>query len=134
MKKMHLAALLGGAMAGSVMFAPAASAQTMPMGAELRGATMQIAFADGVTNTVTFNPDGTASIQGPTDTVAGRWFVDGSRLCLQTAAGRECWPYQAPFMNGQTVTLTSDCASTSQWTALSTAQPPMQQRRPGERG
>jgi len=38
------------------------------------------------------------------------------------------------FQNGQTVTLTSDCASTSQWTALSTAQPPMQQRRPGERG
>ena len=134
MKKMHLAALLGGAMAGSVAFAPAASAQAMPMGEELRGATVQVAFNDGVMNTVTFNADGTATIQGPTETVPGRWYVQNQRLCLEASGARECWPYQAAFRNGQTITLTSDCASTSQWTALSTAQPPMQQRRPGERG
>ena len=134
MKKMHVAALVGGAMAGSVLFAPAASAQTMPMGEELRGATMQVQFADGVVNTVTFNPDGTASIQGPSQSVAGRWWVENQRLCLESSGARECWPYNAAFRNGQTVTLTSDCASTSQWTALSTAQPPVQQRRPGERG
>ena len=133
MKKTHLAAAFVGAMAGSMMMAGAASAQTMPNGAELRGATVQVETANGIVNTVTFNPDGTASIQGRTETVPGRWYVQNQNLCLEAGGARECWPYQSAFRDGQTVVLTSDCAATSRWTALSTAQPPVQQRS-GERG
>ena len=129
MKKMHLAAALAGAMIASMAFADSASAQTMPDGSELRGATVQIETADGIVNTVTFNADGTASIQGRTQTVPGTWYVQGGRLCLVAGGETECWPYNAAFRNGQTVVLTSDCAATSRWTALSTAQ-----RRSGERG
>ncbi|MCA1657827.1 MAG: hypothetical protein LC627_00840 [Verrucomicrobiaceae bacterium] len=126
---MHLAAAFVGAMAGSTMIAETASAQTMPDGSELRGATVQVELDNGVINTVTFNPDGTASIQGRTQTVPGRWYVQGDRLCLEAAGQRECWPYHTAFQNGQMLVLTSDCAATSRWTALSTAQ-----RRRGERG
>jgi hypothetical protein len=131
MKKTHIAAAFVAAMAGSTMMAQSASAQTMPDGSELRGATVQVELADGVVNTVTFNPDGTASIQGRTQTVPGRWWIENQRLCLEAEGDRECWPYNSAFQNGQMLVLTSDCASTSRWTALSTA--PVQRRR-GERG
>jgi hypothetical protein len=131
MKKLHVAAAFVVAMAGSTLMAGTASAQTMPNGAELRGATVQVEFANGVTNMVTFNADGTASIQGATETVPGRWYVQDQRLCLEASGARECWAYQSAFRDGQSVTLTSDCASTSRWTAMNTA--PMQQRS-GERG
>jgi len=131
MKKLHVAAAFVAAVAGSTMMAGTASAQTMPNGAELRGATVQVELPNGVTNVVTFNPDGTASIQGATETVPGRWYVQGSNLCLEASGARECWPYQSAFRDGQSVVLTSDCASTSRWTALSTA--PVQTRS-GERG
>ena len=131
MKKLHVAAAFVAAVAGSTLMAGTASAQTMPNGAELRGATVQVELHNGVTNVVTFNPDGTASIQGATETVPGRWYVQGSNLCLEASGARECWPYQSAFRDGQSVVLTSDCASTSRWTALSTA--PVQTRS-GERG
>ena len=131
MKKMHLAAAFIAAMAGSTMMAGSASAQAMPDGSELRGATVQVVMDNGVVNTVTFNPDGTASIQGRTQVVPGRWYVQDQRLCLEAEGQRECWPYQNAFRDGQGVVLTSDCAATSRWTALSTA--PVQRRR-GERG
>jgi hypothetical protein len=131
MKKMHLAAAFVAAMAGSTMMAESASAQTMPDGSELRGATVQVEFDGGVVNTVTFNADGTASIQGATQTVPGRWWIENQRLCLESGGERECWPYQSAFQDGQMLVLTSDCAATSRWTALSTA--PVQRRR-GERG
>ena len=131
MKKLHVAAAFVAAVAGSTLMAGTASAQTMPNGAELRGATVQVELPNGVTNVVTFNPAGTASIQGATETVPGRWYVQGSNLCLEASGARECWPYQSAFRDGQSVVLTSDCASTSRWTALSTA--PVQTRS-GERG
>ena len=131
MKKLQLAAAFVAAMAGSTLFAGSASAQTMPNGAELRGATVQVETAGGVTHLVTFNADGTASIQGATETVPGRWYVQGQSLCLEANGARECWPYRSAFRDGQSVTVTSDCGSTSRWTALNTA--PVQQRS-GERG
>ena len=131
MKKKQLVWAVAGAIAASMAMADSASAQGMPDGSELRGATMQVAMDSGVTNTVTFNPDGTATIQGRTQTVDGRWWVEGGRLCLEAGGRRECWPYNVAFQTGQTLTLTSDCAATSRWTALSTAQPAP---RPGERG
>jgi len=132
------AAAFAGAILASGLASGTAGAQTVdwPPGAELRGATVQVEFADGVANTVQFHPDGTASITGRSGRlVNGNWFVEGSRLCLQAAGERECWPYQAAFQTGRTPTLTSDCAATSRWTALSTQQPPQPtQQRSGERG
>ncbi len=130
MKKLHVAAAFLVALAGSTLMAGSASAQTMPNGSELRGATVRVDFDNGTTNMVTFNADGTASIQGPTETVPGRWYVQGQNLCLEASGARECWAYNSAFRDGQTLVLTSDCASTSRWTALSTAAPP----RSGERG
>ena len=132
MKKIHLLAAVAGAFASSFLLAPAASAQ-VANGSELRGATVQVQFPDGTLNTLTFNADGTASIQGPAQTVPARWWVQDQQLCLEAVGSRECWPYQRALEVGRTLTLTSSCAATSQWTALSTA-PPDQQRRPGERG
>lgn len=137
MRKSHLAAAVAGTIAALAFGSGSASAQTAdwPLGAELRGASVQVQFADGIVNTVQFNPDGTATITGRSGRVVnGNWFVEGQRLCLQAAGQRECWPYQMAFRTGQPVTLTSDCAATSTWTALSTQQPPPMQRPSGERG
>jgi hypothetical protein len=136
MRKIQLAAAVAGAIVVATLGAGTASAQTAdwPLGAELRGATVQVQLPGGVVNTVQFYPDGTASLTGRSgQVVSGNWFVEGQRLCLQAAGERECWPYRMAFQTGQPVTLTSDCAATSTWTALSTQQPPMQQPS-GERG
>ena len=136
MRKFRYAAGFAAAMFASVVAAGSASAQTAdwPLGSELRGAAAQVEFADGVVNNVNFNPDGTATIQGPGGAnVNANWFVQGNQLCLQTGTGRECWQYSSPFQTGQSLTLTSDCGSTSRWTALSTQQAPMPARS-GERG
>ena len=136
MKKTRLVAGVAASIFISVMAAGSASAQTAdwPLGAELRGATAQVQFADGAVNTVNFHPDGTATIVGRSgQSVNANWFVQGQQLCLQTATGRECWPYNMAFQTGQSMTLTSDCGSTSRWTAMSTQQPPVQTRS-GERG
>jgi hypothetical protein len=137
MKKTHLAAALAGAMVATVMGAGTASAQAWSLGSELRGSTIQVDFPTGDVNTLQLYPDGTASIQGRNgQTVPAQWSLEGGQLCLAAAGERECWPYATAFQQGQTVTLTSDCASSSRWTALSLQQPPPppMQERSGERG
>jgi len=105
-------------------------------GDELRGHSVQVE-ANGQTNTVSFERDGTLRIAGQNgEQATGRWFTEGQTLCMElSTSARECWPYQAAFQTGQAVTLTSTCAITSRWTALSTEPmaPPVQERR-GERG
>lgn len=136
MRKFHFAAAVAGAIAAAGLGAGSASAQTAdwPLGSELRGATVRVELANGVVNNVQFHPDGSATITGRSGQVVnGNWWVESNRLCMQASGQRECWPYQMAFQNGQTVTLTSDCAATSRWTALSTQQQPQQQRA-GERG
>lgn len=138
MNKKTFAAAFAGALIAAIAAPQSASAQTMPDGSELRGAVVRVEMADGVTNTVNFHPDGTATIESQTGLtrVQGRWFVQGQQLCLELADGRrECWAYNAPFQTGQQVVLTSDCPATSRWTALSTAPmaPPIQAPDP-ERG
>ena len=117
--------------------AQAAAAQgAYQPGDELRGHSVQIE-ANGETNTVFFDRDGTARIVSTNGAEAtGRWYVEGQNLCLSLGTdARECWPYQSAFRAGQPVTLTSTCAITSRWTALSTEpmEQPVQERR-GERG
>ena len=134
MNKTSVAIALGGAL---LAFAPQAAFAQMgpPTGAELIGHSVQVE-TNGVVNTVYFDPGGTARIMSPGGReVQGNWFVENGRMCLQTATGRECWTYAAPFVAGQPAVLTSDCG-TSRWTAVSTAQPMMPEPpvRRGERG
>lgn len=105
-------------------------------GDELRGHSVQIE-ANGDTNTVSFERDGTARIVSSNGAEAtGRWYTEGQTLCLSLGPqSNECWPYRAAFRTGQAVSLTSTCAITSRWTPISTEPmaPPVQDRR-GERG
>ncbi|HEX8641789.1 MAG TPA: hypothetical protein VF704_11630 [Allosphingosinicella sp.] len=137
MKKSHVAAAFAGALVATMFGAGSASAQAWSAGSELRGSTIQVDFPTGIVNTLQLYPDGTASIQGPGGvTVPAQWSVENQQICLMAGGERECWPYAAAMQQGQTVTLTSDCASTSRWTALSLQQPPPppMQERSGERG
>jgi len=138
MKKFQVAAAVAGALVATALGAGTASAQTMnwPLGSELRGSTIQVDFPTGDVNTLQLYPDGTASIQGRNgQTVPAQWSLENQQICLMAGGERECWPYATALQQGQTVTLTSDCASTSRWTALSLQQPPVPvQERSGERG
>ena len=135
MKYSSVAAIVGGL---GFLAAPltAASAQSAWMpGAEIVGQSVQVQ-TNGVVNTVYFDQGGVARIASPSgNQVQGRWSAANSQLCLEVAGGAspECWPYQAAFQPGQTVTLTSSCNVTSQWVANNVNQPPTESRA-GERG
>lgn len=133
MKKTSLAVAMGGL---CLTFAPlsAAAAQAVWVpGTEITGHAVQV-DTNGVMNTVYFDPGGSARIVSASGReVQGNWSVQNQQLCLNAGGTQECWPYTQAFRAGQPVTLTSSCQATSNWTALSTAQPPMQQRS-GERG
>lgn len=129
MRKGVVASLFYGAV---LLGAPltAANSQWTP-GSELVGQSVQVE-TNGVVNTVYFDPGGAARIITPAgNVVQGTWTAAGGQLCLQTATGRECWPYTGPFQAGQQVTLVSSCQVASRWTPLSVN--PTQQRG-GERG
>jgi len=139
MRKILVAAAIGGAALVATAAPSVAAAQSMsPTGAELYGHAVRVAMADGNSNTLYFQQDGTVRIGSAAgqELAQGRWFVQNQMLCMEAGAGvRECWPYRAAFEAQRAVNLTSDCGVTSQWTALSTnAQQPPQQRRAGERG
>lgn len=134
MKTMRLIAASCGAAAAFVLAPSMASAQMMPDGSEIVGHSVQVQTASGTTNTIYFQPGGTARIVSPSGTeVQGTWSVANQALCLGAGTARECFPYQQAFQAGQPVTLTSDCAATSVWTPLSTA-PSAPPARRGERG
>lgn len=133
MKKTSLAAALAGA---CLAFAPlsAVAAQTAWMpGAEITGHAVQV-NTNGELSTVYFDPGGSARIVTQSGReVPATWSVQNGNLCLSSGGASECWPYTMAFQAGQPVTLTSNCNATSQFTALSTNQPPVQERA-GERG
>lgn len=108
----------------------AAVSQWTP-GAEIVGQSVQVE-TNGVVNTVYFDPGGASRIITPAgNVVQGTWTAAGGQLCLQSAGGQECWPYQSAFQAGQQVTLVSSCQVSSRWTPLSTNPT---QARGGERG
>ncbi len=120
-----------------VLAAEGAAAQPWTPGSEIIGHSVRVE-AQGVVNTVYFDPGGAARIVSDAGReYPGRWAVEGQQLCLEGGmGGRECWTYQAPFMAGQPVTLTSSCGP-STWTAVSVAEPmmpPPPPERSGERG
>jgi hypothetical protein len=120
----------------ALVFAPAAGAVAQTgwvPGAEIVGQTLQVQ-TNGVTNSVTLNADGTASIAGADgQVVPATWSAANNQLCLSTGGPQECWPYTQAFRAGQQIALTSNCNSASTWTASMTNQPPQQQPM-GERG
>lgn len=136
---MPKASLMAGSWAALLVgMSPTIAAAQMadPTGAEIAGHPVSVNVG-GVTNTIYFAPDGTARIVSPAGTeVQGNWTVANRNLCLTTSTARECWPYAAAFQAGQPVSLTSDCAVTSQWTPVSTTLPPAPavSGRAGERG
>lgn len=137
MSKTLVAALAGGAAFMALPSAAAAQMMGTPNGAELYGQPVSVVTANGQTNTITFQPDGTATItsSATSEVTPVRWSATGGQLCLQSSTARECVPYQSAFQPQQAVTLTSDCGQTAQWTALSTNQPaPPTSTRAGERG
>ena len=129
MRKGVVASLFYGAV---LLGAPltAAHSQWTP-GSELVGQSVQVE-TNGVVNTVYFDPGGAARIITPAgNVVQGNWTAAGGQLCLQSGAGRECWPYGTAFQAGQQVTLVSSCQVSSRWTPLSVNPT---QARGGERG
>lgn len=114
-----------------------ASAQSMvPDGSEIVGQPVRVDVG-GVSNTVYFNPGGSARIVGAAgQEVRGTWLAQNGNLCLSAGSDRECWPYQTAFRAGEPIVLTSDCGSASRFTALAVNRPaaPVQVRRAGERG
>ena len=120
----------------ALVFAPAAGAVAQTgwvPGTEVVGQTLQVE-TNGVTNSVTLNADGTASITGADgQVVPATWSAANNQLCLSTGGPQECWPYTQAFQAGNWVTLNSNCNSVSRWMASMTNQPPQQQPL-GERG
>ena len=109
-----------------------AFAQPLPPGAEIVGQSVQVT-TNGVTNTIYFDPAGAARIVSPSGNVVNAtWTSTGQRLCLNTGAATECWPYTQAFQAGQSVTLMSSCNASSTWVANSVNHP--QVGNAGERG
>ena len=101
---------------------------------EIIGQPIQVT-TNGVTNTVYLDAGGTARIMTPGgNTVPGTWTAANAQLCLNNGTAQECWPYAAPFVAGQPVTLTSSCNSTSTWLAAATNTPPPPPPAQGQRG
>lgn len=109
-----------------------AFAQPLPPGAEIVGQSVQVT-TNGVTNTIYFDQGGAARIVSPGGNVVNAtWTSTAQRLCLNTGAATECWPYTQAFQAGQPVTLLSTCNASSTWTANAVNQPQVQNA--GERG
>jgi len=94
---------------------------------EITGQQVQVQ-TNGVVNTITFEPNGIAHIASPSGAtvVDATWTASNGKLCLQTAATADCYPYARPFTARDPVDLRSDCNMLSRWTVLSTAVAPFE--------
>ena len=98
-------------------------------GSEITGQQVQVQ-TNGVTNIVTFEPNGVARISSPSGAkvVEASWTATNGELCLRSSTAFDCYPYTQPFQAGQAVDLLSNCAVRSRWLASAVTLPP------GERG
>ena len=91
---------------------PSAAPESMPVmapGAELINNHVRVETANGQTSMLHFTPDGTVHAQFGERQATGNWVTANGQICFSWAGtSRECWPYQGPFVPGETVTLTSD--------------------------
>lgn len=101
---------------------------------EIIGQPVQVT-TNGTTNTVYLDAGGNARLVTPGGTsIPATWTAANGQLCLSNGSAQECWPYRAPFVAGQPVTLTSSCNSTSTWLASATNAPPPPPPAKGQRG
>ena len=122
--------VLGGTVFALLLGVPTAAAAQWVPGSEIVGQTVQVE-TNGVVNTITFNPGGSASIATPGgNVVPGTWSAANGQLCLNANGGQECWAYRSPFQPGQQMSMVSNCNVTSRWLATGTNMPSPQ----GERG
>ncbi|MDQ3477839.1 MAG: hypothetical protein M3438_01565 [Pseudomonadota bacterium] len=128
--------MIRAAAALALVIAPAAGAVAQSgwvPGTEIVGQTLQVQ-TNGVTNTITLNADGTATIMTPDgQAMPGTWSAANNQLCMSVGGPQECWPYAQAFQAGRQIALTSNCNQVSTWMASATNQPPQQQPM-GERG
>ena len=120
----------------AAIFLPSAAlAQAWIPTSEVEGLPLQVT-TNGITNTVYLDKGGLARIVTPGGrTISASWTAASGRLCLNTGAASECWPYAAPFQANQPVTLVSSCLSSSTWLAQSVNSiPPPASGQRGERG
>ena len=81
------------------------------------GQALRVVAANGAASFMQFRNDGTVAARFNNREINGRWVLQGSNLCFQwPGATRECWPYQAPFVRGRTVNVTSSRGNTVQVT------------------
>jgi hypothetical protein len=129
--KTSVVARAGVGLVAMIALPGAALAQTA---GEVIGQPIQVT-TNGVTNTVTLDPGGSARIVTPGgNTVAGTWTAANGQLCLSTGAAQECFPYTSPFQAGAPMTLTSSCGQSATWLASATNAPPPPPAERGERG
>lgn len=121
--------LLRTAAAVALLFIPAAATAQWVPGSEITGQQVQVQ-TNGVTNIITFEPNGVARISSPSGVkvVEAQWTATNGQLCLSSPTASDCYPYMQPFQAGQAVDLLSNCAVRSRWLASSINVPP------GERG
>lgn len=112
----------------ALMITTAAAAEWVP-GSEITGQQVQVQ-TNGVTNIITFEPNGVAQISSPSGAkvVQATWTAGNGELCLTTPGTSDCYPYTSPFQAGQPVDLLSKCAVRSRWLPSAVTLPP------GERG
>lgn len=78
-------------------------------GAELVGRQVRVETAQGQVSTLYFEDKGRVRARFGEHEVSGSWYATADRLCFSWAGTtRECWPYQAPLRQGQTLALSSD--------------------------
>ena len=105
-------------------FPAIAAAQAWSPGSEIVGQPVTVT-ANGVSDTVYLNADGSARIVTPGGmTVPASWTSSGGQLCLRTGAASDCWQPQAPLQAGQPVTWASNCNSATTWVASAVNSPP----------
>jgi hypothetical protein len=93
-----LAAALAGCVAGRGRSEP-----------EFVGRELSVEARNGQVSTLRFRGDGNVMARFGERETEGRWALEDRRLCFTWAGNfRECWPREAPFRRGRTVTITSD--------------------------
>ncbi|HEY0027019.1 MAG TPA: hypothetical protein VGC35_04045 [Allosphingosinicella sp.] len=85
------------------------SADRGPPAPEFVGRAMTVAAANGQVSTMRFERGGAVTARFGARETAGRWALEGRRLCFTWGGSyRECWPYAQRFERGRTRTITSD--------------------------
>jgi len=89
--------------AGCASLVPRTTADLNPS-----GQTLQVTAANGAVSRMQFRPNGQVVAAFGERSITGQWNLQEEGLCFRWgSAAVECWPYNAPFPRGQTVTITS---------------------------